>query len=158
MTNYLEVTNLSKSFDFFQLHNISLTSVSYTHLGAEGLPAIARENPLTEELRQELLAIDGVESITSHEVTSATVKFPQESVALKFPVFDREQMGQWLPEENLEQGSADYEELAANNGVVVTDSEDHLLSMFYGYTPAVGDVLTFESMDGKEMCIRDSKR
>ena len=42
-----------------------------------------------------------------------------------------------------------YEELAANNGVVVTDSEDHLLSMFYGYTPAVGDVLTFESMDGK---------
>lgn len=117
--------------------------------GAEGLPAIARENPLTEELRQELLAIDGVESITSHEVTSATVKFPQESVALKFPVFDREQMEQWLPEENLEQGSADYEELAANNGVVVTDSEDHLLSMFYGYTPAVGDVLTFESMDGK---------
>ena len=98
------------------------------------MPAIARENPLTEELRQELLAIDGVESITSHEVTSATVKFPQESVALKFPVFDREQMEQWLPEENLEQGSADYEELAANNGVVVTDSEDHLLSMFYGYT------------------------
>ena len=45
--------------------------------GAEGLPAIARENPLTEELRQELLAIDGVESITSHEVTSATVKFPR---------------------------------------------------------------------------------
>ena len=41
------------------------------------------------------------------------------------------------------------QELAANNGVVVTDSEDHLLSMFYGYTPAVGDVLTFESMDGK---------
>lgn len=117
--------------------------------GAEGLPAIARENPLTEELRQELLAIDGVESITSHEVTSVTVKLPQESVALKFPVFDREQMEQWLPEENLEQGSADYEELAANNGVVVTDSEDHLLSMFYGYTPAVGDVLTFESMDGK---------
>ena len=117
--------------------------------GAEGLPAIARENPLTEELRQELLAIDGVESITSHEVTSATVKFPQESVALKFPVFDREQMEQWLPEENLEQGSVDYEELAANNGVIVTDSEDHLLSMFYGYTPAVGDVLTFESMDGK---------
>ena len=38
---------------------------------------------------------------------------------------------QWLPEENLEQGSADYEELAANNGVVVTDAEDHLLSMFY---------------------------
>ena len=58
-------------------------------------------------------------------------------------------MEQWLPEENLEQGSVDYEELAANNGVVVTDSEDHLLSMFYGYTPAVGDVLTFESMDGK---------
>ena len=25
MTNYLEVTNLSKSFDFFQLHNISFT-------------------------------------------------------------------------------------------------------------------------------------
>ena len=117
--------------------------------GAEGLPAIARENPLTEELRQEPLAIDGVESITSHEVTSVTVKLPQESVALKFPVFDREQMEQWLPEENLEQGSADYEERAANNGVVVTDSEDHLLSMFYGYTPAVGDVLTFESMDGK---------
>ena len=77
------------------------------------------------------------------------MKFPQESVALKFPVFDREQMEQWLPEENLEQGSVDYEELAANNGVIVTDSEDHLLSMFYGYTPAVGDVLTFESMDGK---------
>ena len=40
-------------------------------------------------------------------------------------------------------------EQTGNNGVVVTDSEDHLLSMFYGYTPAVGDVLTFESMDGK---------
>ena len=25
MTNYLEVTNLSKSFDSFQLHNISFT-------------------------------------------------------------------------------------------------------------------------------------
>ena len=49
----------------------------------------------------------------------------------------------------LSEYGADYEELAANNGVVVTDAEDHLLSMFYGYTPAIGDVLTFESMDGK---------
>ena len=56
--------------------------------GAEGVPDIARENPLTEELRQKLLALDGVESITSHEMISATVKFPQESDALKFPVFD----------------------------------------------------------------------
>ena len=53
--------------------------------GAEGLPDIARENPLTEELRQKLLALDGVESITSHEVTSATVKFPPGKCCIKIP-------------------------------------------------------------------------
>lgn len=119
--------------------------------GPEEFPEIAQENPLTEELRQELLSLDGVDAITTHEVVSANVTFPEETEALKFPVFDREKMGKWLPDENMEQGSADYEELAAKDGVIVTDSEDHLLNMLYGYTPAIGDVLDFETMDGNIM-------
>ncbi len=119
--------------------------------GAEGFPDIARENPLTEELRQELLTLDGVESITPHEATFARVTFPDRTESLGFLVLDRMGMEKWLPDENMEKGSADYEELAANDGVIVTDSGEQLLSMLFGYTPTIGDVLTFETMDGNTM-------
>lgn len=119
--------------------------------GAEGFPDIARENPLMEELRQELLTLDGVESITPHEATFAKVTFPDGTESLEFLVLDRTGMKMWLPDENMEKGSADYEELVANDGVIVTDSGEQLLSMLYGYTPTIGDVLTFETMDGNTM-------
>ncbi|WP_302401963.1 ABC transporter permease [Neglectibacter timonensis] len=100
--------------------------------GAEGLPAIARENPLTEELRQGLLAIDGVESITSHEVTSATVKFPQESVALNqlYPdIENREAVWNVHTSEDSDALRASIFSLLENPVLTVFSRADHAASL-----------------------------
>lgn len=43
MTNYLEVTNLSKSFDSFQLHNISFTLPKGYIMGLIGRMVLAKQ-------------------------------------------------------------------------------------------------------------------
>ena len=117
-------------------------------VGFENIPDTARDNPLNESLQKELLALDGVEKVTPHQCTAAELVLPGKKEWFQIQVFNREMMERWLPQDALIEGTADYDELAEQNGIIITDASDHLLAMYYDYTPAVGDRLAVRLPDG----------
>lgn len=62
----------------------------------------------------------------------------------------REQFSQQLPDNRIAAGTADYDALAEGNGILISDSSDHILSG-YEYTPQIGDVLHLKTYGGQDM-------
>lgn len=119
----------------------------------EELPEISRNNPLTPELKEKILAVDGVKSMNSRTSASAFVSLPNGASAdFYLHTFTREEMKELLPPDMMLEGTTDYDELVKNHGIVVTDDIDKPLSTLYsGYQPKIGDTLTFHPYGGKPM-------
>ena len=83
----------------------------------EKLPDTARHNPLTAALRERLLALPGVESITARDLISAEIELPRSSDPFLIHSLDRARMEELLPPEALSEGTADYDALVAGGGV-----------------------------------------
>lgn len=131
----------------------------------EELLEISRENPLTPELREKVLAVDGVKSIVPRTSSAAILSLPNGvSDDFELHTFTREEMEELLPEKMMVDGTSDYDELVKNHGIVITDSmNDPMLSMLSGYQPKVGDTITFQPYGGEPteltvMGIADSKK
>lgn len=119
----------------------------------EELPEISRNNPLTPELKEKILAVDGVKSMNSRTSASAFVSLPNGASAdFYLHTFTREEMKELLPPDMMLEGTTDYDELVKNHGIVVTDDiEKPLSTMYSGYQPKIGDTLTFQPYGGKPM-------
>ena len=119
----------------------------------EELPEISRNNPLTPELKEKILAVDGVKSMNSRTSASAFVSLPNGASAdFYLHTFTREEMKELLPPDMMLEGTTDYDELVKNHGIVVTDDIEKPLSTLYsGYQPKIGDTLTFHPYGGKPM-------
>lgn len=131
----------------------------------EELLEISRENPLTPELREKVLAVDGVKSIIPRTSSAAILSLPNGvSDDFELHTFTREEMEELIPEKMMVDGTSDYDELVKNHGIVITDSmDDPMLSMLSGYQPKVGDIITFQPYGGEPteltvMGIADSKK
>lgn len=131
----------------------------------EELLEISRENPLTPELREKVLAVDGVKSIIPRTSSAAILSLPNGvSDDFELHTFTREEMEELLPEKMMVDGTSNYDELVKNHGIVITDSmDDPMLSMLSGYQPKVGDIITFQPYGGEPteltvMGIADSKK
>ena len=102
MTNYLEVTNLSKSFDSFQLHNISFTlpkgyimgligpngSGKTTTIKVMGLDNIAEEQKVKSEL--------GVVFDTNYFSDDWKVSQVEKSISVFYPNWDSQKFADML--------------------------------------------------------------
>lgn len=119
----------------------------------EKFPEISRNNPLTPQLKEKILAVDGVKSINSRTSASAFVSLPNGAAAdFYLHTFTREEEQELLPPEMVLEGTADYDELVKNHGIVVTDDiEKPLSTMYSGYQPKIGDTLTFQPYGGEPM-------
>lgn len=118
----------------------------------EEVPEISRKNPLTKELREKILAVDGVESIIARKRTTANVILPNGvSDQFEIHVQNEEEMAQLIPEDVLYNGISDYAELVKGNGIVITDDSDKFLNMYWDYTPQIGDVVTFKGYGGEKI-------
>ena len=119
----------------------------------EELPEISRNNPLTPELKEKILAGDGVKSMNSRTSASAFVSLPNGASAdFYLHTFTREEMKELLPPDMMLEGTTDYDELVKNHGIVVTDDIEKPLSTLYsGYQTKIGDTLTFHPYGGKPM-------
>ena len=119
----------------------------------EEFPEISRNNPLTPELKEKILAVDGVKSINSRASSSAFVSLPNGAAAdFYLHTFTREEEQELLSPEMVLEGTADYDELVKNHGIVITDDlEKPLSAMYSGYQPKIGDTLTFQPYGGEPM-------
>lgn len=119
----------------------------------EEFPETLRNNPLTPELRQKILEVDGVKSITPRTGSTAVVSLSNNvSTDMDLHAFTQEEMKELIPDDLLLEGTADYDTLVQNHGVVVTDNKSEpMLSLLYDYEPQIGDIVVIEPYGGEPM-------
>ena len=105
---------------------------------------VLKNNPLTEELKEQILQIDGIQSIESYPgtfVVSDAFAGDREGV-LGIPACGKE-----LLEEGIIEGNVTYEELKSGDKVVI----DNILLNWYPDLK-VGDVIEVSFLDGEKDC------
>lgn len=119
----------------------------------EEFPETLRHNPLTPELHQKILEVDGVESITSHTGFTAVASLPNgtsTNSGIDFHVFTSEEKEKLIPDDLLLEGTSDYDTLVQNHGIIVTDSNSEpILPLLYDYNPEIGDIVVIEPYGGE---------
>ena len=117
----------------------------------EEILEISRHNPLTQELREKVLAVNGVETMISRTSSAAFLTLPNGiSDDFELHTFTREEMEELFPENTLVDGISDYDELVEKQGILITDSiNEPMLSMLSDYSPQIGDVITFQPYGGE---------
>ena len=116
----------------------------------EEFPEISRNNPLTPELKEKILAVDGVKSINSRASSSAFVSLPNGAAAdFYLHTFTREEEQELLSPEMVLEGTADYDELIADNGIILLQERADL----NGMDVALGDTVEvdYENVSGDIM-------
>ena len=105
-------------------------------------------NPLNEELRQQILTIDGVDGIREWKAIHGTiagtgqVAMPNQTVNFYgYAPQDEEKLTNALME-----GTADYEELSQNNGLIVCSPGT--AKDIYGWKPQLGDTIRLTMLAG----------
>lgn len=78
------------------------------------------------------------------------IDLPRKADTFIITAMRREQFSQQLPDNRIAAGTADYDALAEGNGILISDSSDHILSG-YEYTPQIGDVLHLKTYGGQDM-------
>lgn len=105
---------------------------------------VQQNNPLTEELREEILQIDGIDSVECYlgnDVESDAFDGNREGM-LGVP-----ESGKELLEDGIIEGNATYEELKSGNKVII---DKNLLHRYPDLS--IGDVIDVVTWDGGEKC------
>ena len=108
---------------------------------------VQKNNPLTEELNQQILQIDGIQSVEIFKKTyvSSDVFNGEREWVVGVPQSAKKEL-----EEGIIEGSATYEELSSGDKVIVDDQ------IFYWYPHIkLGDVLEVTVEDGEGTHIRE---
>ena len=116
----------------------------------EKIPEQALDNPLYDDLREQILALPDVDAITSYDAVTVEIDLPRKADTFIITAMSREQFSQQLPDNRIAAGTADYDALAEGNGILISDSSDHILSG-YDYTTQIGDVLHLKTYGGQDM-------
>lgn len=109
---------------------------------------IQQENPLNEAVREQLLNLPGVDYLTSYSVAGIQTDLPKNEEPLSVRGITAEQLKTAVIDGKLKEGEAEYEELLANDGVLVVKTSDNLMEKLYGADYALGDSVTFTSFSG----------
>lgn len=145
-------------------HSINFNSMAAKYMGDGGnymiswqdavdmekIPEQALDNPLYDDLREQILALPDVDAITSYDAVTVEIDLPRKADTFIITAMRREQFSQQLPDNRIAAGTADYDALAEGNGILISDSSDHILSG-YDYTPQIGDVLHLKTYGGQDM-------
>ncbi len=115
----------------------------------EKIPEQALDNPLYDDLREQILALPDVDAITSYDAVTVEIDLPKGG-HLHHNRHEETVQDQQLPDNGIAAGTADYDALAEGNGILISDSSDHILSG-YEYTPQIGDVLHLKTYGGQDM-------
>ncbi len=120
---------------------------------AEAFDRAQRDNPLNDELKEQLLDNTQIESVTALQSCTASVYFPGNTNVEGIPYFDVVGLSKEFLEQHqdtLLTGSMNYEELVAQNGILMDDSSG-MVAKFGKYNAAVGDVIEIETDTGEKV-------
>ena len=108
---------------------------------SEQYSELQKSNLLTEDFRESILDIDGVEEIKEYQGTVLNVRMPTGDIE---PIVSDAYTpsSQKLLEEYLIDGTADLQELINNNGIIINTSPR--LPEAFGWDAAIGDELLIE--------------
>ena len=108
---------------------------------SEQYSELQKSNLLTEDFRESILDIDGVEEIKEYQGTVLNVRMPTGDIE---PVVSDAYMpsSQKLLEEYLIDGTADLQELLNNNGIIIENGPQWKET--FGWDAAIGDELLIE--------------
>ena len=129
-------------------------SDSAVELNENGMSGMQAQTPMTEEIVQEIAAIDGVEKVEELKSFGVVFDFPQQDEYDNddyiYPMNDEEtkNIGEYI-----EEGSADYDKLMSGDYVLIADNTNAL--DIYGWQFNVGDKLTLHYYDGSQMAEKE---
>ncbi|WIV12433.1 FtsX-like permease family protein [Proteiniborus sp. MB09-C3] len=106
-----------------------------------------RNNPLTEELRNEILNISGVKNIHEWRAINGKITIDNTNVRnTSINLFGYAPQYEAKLSHALVDGTADYNELSRNNGVIL-NSPDTIKDIF-GWEPKLGDMIELTTLAG----------
>lgn len=125
--------------------------INYTQAAIElednGISGLQANQPMDQAMVEEILALDGVESVQELKNFGLSYDIPTQSE------YDNDDMAWLMTQEEvrtigqyLEEGSADYDQLMSGSYVLVADNNN--VEEIYGWRFQVGDQLTFHYFDG----------
>lgn len=129
-------------------------SQSAIELSENGTSGLQADMPLSNEMVQEIAALDGVEKVT--EIKNFGVRFDYP----KNDEYNNDDMIQPMTEEEtaeigkyLEDGSADYNKLMSGDYVLIAGNDN--AAEIYGWEFTVGDTITLHYYDGNKMAEKE---
>lgn len=103
-------------------------------------------NPLNEELRQKILALNGIENIHEWKAISGSIPSYDGTYTNKISIYGYAPQNEEDLTNALLDGTADYDKLSLNNGLIVYSPGD--IKSFYGWEPRLGDTVKFTTLAG----------
>lgn len=116
---------------------------------SEHLTDAQKERILGTNVREQLLALQDVDYITAwSSVYCKVVQSPNPNSICLVGGFTKEQMGAYQEEHTVLEGTADYETLLQNDGILITRDGENLLKKLYHLDLSIGDIITLKSQSG----------
>lgn len=116
---------------------------------SEHLTDAQKERILGTDVREQLLALQDVDYITAwSSVYCKVVQSPNPNSICLVGGFTKEQMGAYQEEHTVLEGTADYETLLQNDGILITRDGENLLKKLYHLDLSIGDIITLKSQSG----------
>ena len=125
-------------------------SESAIELNENGRSGLQAKTPLSDEMIQEILEIDGVKKVSEIKNFGVKFDFPMHDEYgnndAVYPLTDKESetIGKYI-----EEGTADYDKLTSGDYVLVSDNST--VEEIYGWRFHVGDKITLHYYDGSKM-------
>lgn len=119
----------------------------------EAFDQAQHDNPLNDGLKEQLLDNPWIESVMALQSCTANVFLPGNSNVESNPFFDVVGLSKEFLEQHqdtLLAGGMDYDELVAQNGILIDDSSG-MVAKFGKYNAAVGDVIEIETDAGEKV-------
>ncbi|BCJ94799.1 ABC transporter permease [Anaerocolumna cellulosilytica] len=144
--NSIDTTEMAKQAMPRGDFNITLNPTAVTDSFIENYTQLQSMNPLNKDLEDALLAIEGVNHIEKFVGCKSELIYPNgEKSQVRVIGLTQQQLNEYKA--NLLEGTADYDELIKNNGILVADPGG-LINQLYGYTAKLDDIISIETDEG----------
>lgn len=142
--NSVDVKEMAQS----QFGDRSQYLLQYEDYAGQEFIKIQEENPLGTELKEKLAAISGVDFVTAYSLACVEIPAIWEEEPFIVRGISEEQMSDMYTGDAVVDGTADYGQLAEEDGILICPAGD-TLEMVYKTSYKIGDQITLSCYNGR---------
>lgn len=142
--NSVDVKEMAQS----QFGDRSQYLLQYEDYAGQEFIKIQEENPLGTELKEKLAAISGVDFVTAYSLACVEIPAIWEEEPFIVRGISEEQMSDMYTGDAVVDGTADYGQLAEEDGILICPAGD-TLKMVYKTSYKIGDQITLSCYNGR---------